>query len=200
MASPSRYRWNERAGRYVDAGGRFVSRATVRRELDRALANAQRRITELSERLRTNGISLDRWQVDMRRAIKQVHLYSAAAARGGWAQMTRADYLGVEQVLREQYRYLNGFASEIADGLPLDGRFLRRVALYAGAARRMYHAAHQDEMESRNFTEERSVRHPGDSCNGCIAAEAKGWQPIGTLVPIGERDCLGGCRCDMEYR
>jgi hypothetical protein len=197
---PSRYRWDARVGRYVDARGRFVSRAFVRAELDRAIESATQRMAPLSESLRDGNISLADWIIEMRRDIKQVQLYSAAAAKGGWAQMSQADYGRVGQLVREQYRFLEGFGNDIAAGLPLDGRFLRRVALYAGAGRRTFHKVEQFEMEARAMDEERSVLNPADHCDECVAEAAKGWQPLGSIVPIGERTCKGGCKCDMEFR
>lgn len=197
---PSRYRWSERANRYIDANGRFVSRAFVRAEIDLALEAAQLRLAALAESLRVGGISLDAWIIEMRRAIKQVHLYSAAAARGGWAQMSQADYGRVGTLVREQYGYLENFANEIVDGLILDGRFLRRVALYGSAGRRTFHRVEQLEMQLRAMDEERSVLNPADHCEECIAEAAKGWVPLGTVIPIGERTCLTNCKCDMDYR
>lgn len=46
---------------------------------------------------------------------------------------------------------------------------------------------------------ERNIRHARDSCGGCIHETARGWVPIGTLVPTGYRDCRGNCLCSLEY-
>jgi hypothetical protein len=55
-------------------------------------------------------------------------------------------------------------------------------------------------LEDAGFEEARSVLHPADHCPGCLVEAEKGWQPIGAMVPIGERDCKGNCRCTVEYR
>jgi hypothetical protein len=26
------------------------------------------------------------------------------------------------------------------------------------------------------------------------------WQPLGSMIPIGSRDCLSRCKCHVEYR
>lgn len=197
---PSQYRWNRNAGRYVDGRGRFVQRAAVRAELDQALIAAKARMLGVSDSLRAGGISLPDWFAEMRQMVKQVQLYSAAAAKGGWAQLAPADFGRIGGLVREQYKFLANFAREIADGLPLDGRFLRRVALYGEAGRRTYHRTEDIEMEARGMNEERSVLHPADHCDDCPAEAAKGWVPIGTLIPIGERACRGGCKCTKEFR
>jgi hypothetical protein len=197
---PSRYRWNAASARYIDASGRFVPRSFVRDELDLALEAAQQRMAALAESLRDGTVTLDDWIVEMRRAIKEVHLYSAAASRGGWAQMSQADYGRVGQLVREQYGYLENFANEIATGLVLDGRFLARVALYGSAGRRTFHKTERADMEQRAMDEERSLLNPADHCGECVAEAGKGWQPIGSLIPIGERTCKVNCKCDFEYR
>lgn len=200
MALPSRYSWNERAGRYRDANGRFVSRAIIRREIDATILRSQQRMLSVAEQLRQGAISLDDWFIETRRIIKEVHLYNAAAAKGGWAQLENADYMRIGKVVLDQFTFLKNFGTQIADGLTLDGSFVRRITLYAQAGRSTYHAIELEEMKADEMTEERSVLHPADHCGDCIEEAGKGWQPIGTLTPIGERQCLGGCKCSMEYR
>jgi hypothetical protein len=134
----------------------------------------------LAEQLRTNQISLDAWLLEMRTLVKDVHLYSAAAAKGGWAQMAQADYGRVGQIVRKQYDYLDVFANDIANGLPLDGRFLRRVALYGEAGRATYHDVEALEMDVRGMDEERNVLHPADHCGDCVEMTRLGWVKRGS--------------------
>ncbi len=37
------------------------------------------------------------------------------------------------------------------------------------------------------------------NCNECPPDAALGWVPIGTLRPIGARECEGRCLCHFEY-
>lgn len=201
MAGPtSQYRWNAKVGRYLDARGRFVPAAAIRQELDAALEAAKRRMSSLAEQLRTGAITLDEWFVESGKIVKQVHLYSAAAAKGGWAQLTASDFGTIGAIVKEQYKFLARFAQQITDGLTLDGRFLRRADLYSQAGRATYHKTESGEMKKREKTEERSVLNPADHCADCIGESRRNWQPIGTLIPIGERECGAGCKCTMEYR
>lgn len=201
MLSTSRYEWNAPATRYRDKRTRrFVSRAEVRAEIDRQLAKAQARMAEISQQLREGTISLATWTAEMRAVLKEIHLVSAAAAKGGWAQVSQADYGRVGSLIREQYHFLENFAGQIVDGQVLDGRFLRRVALYAQGGRRTYHRIERGVMDASDFAEERSILHPADHCGECVAEAKRGWQAIGSIIPIGERTCLGGCRCTMSYR
>ena len=60
----------------------------------------------LSEDLRNGRISPRDWQTGMRGEIKRVHLNGAAAAKGGWAHLSPADYGWVGRIVRGQYEYL----------------------------------------------------------------------------------------------
>ena len=49
--------------------------------------------------------------------------------------------------------------------------------------------------------EERSFLEPdADHCEECFQEAGKGWQPIGTLVPVGDRTCRANDQCEFEYR
>ncbi len=209
------YRWNAKAYSYVDPRtGRFVSSRTVRDSVDAALKGATTETRSLSERLRAGKINLAEWQLGMAKLIRAVHGYSAALAKGGFAQMGPADWGRVGATVKRQYRFIDEqgkprglrvFAEEIASGKQkLDGKLLMRAQMYMEAARgESFHATERREREIRGFTEERSVLHPADHCEGagsCTEQEAKGWQKIGTMIPIGRRLCRTKCRCTVEYR
>lgn len=195
------YRWNQTANRYISPSGRFVGRQQVRAALDVAIDNSAKSIKALSQQLRDGNISLADWQLAMAREIKATHLASAALAKGGWAQLSQSDYGRVGQIVRQEYAYLNKLAQDIAAGRqPLDGRFLRRAEQYIQAGRATYHQVEQREMKVRGYDEERNIRHARDSCPGCLDATARGWVAIGTLPPVGGRDCRRNCRCTIEYR
>lgn len=196
------YRFNERAGRYIDGRGRFVPNTMVRAELDKTLQTSQQAMRNLSGGLRTGKISLADWQTGMMREIKNTHLSSAALAKGGWAQMTPADYGRVGAEVKKQYAYLDNFAQQIASGEQrLDGVFLRRADMYFEAGRGTFHDVERLEKGKRGMTEERSILDPSARhCDGCLQEAARGWVSIGSLVRIGARDCLTRCRCMIEYR
>ncbi len=196
------YRFNERAYRYIDGRGRFVSNAAVRAELDKALRDSQLRMRTFSGQLQSGKLSLADWQVGMMKEIKNTHLASAALAKGGWAQMTPADYGRVGAEVQKQYAYLDNFARQIASGEQrLDGFFLRRANMYSEAGRATYHEAERREQSLRGKTEERNILEPtARHCEGCLAETARGWVTIGELARVGSRDCLTRCRCRIEYR
>lgn len=220
---PSAYRWNAVLGRYVAPDGRMVSAAEVRAALDAAIEVTAAETRALTEQLRTGAITLAAWILAMRERIKSSQLYAAALARGGWAQMSPADYTRVSRAVRDQYAFLERFARQVAPMLqparlgpipaamraaveaavPLDGHALQRAELYAEAARATYHRTNQEKQQARGMTEERNVLHLADHCEGegsCVEESFKAWQPVGTLIPIGERLCGPRCKCTLEYR
>jgi hypothetical protein len=195
------YEWNRATGRYYDrTTGRFVSNADVRRAIDRALDEAAKRAGELTNRLRERAIGPREWARGMRGVIRDVQLYSAASAKGGWAQLTPQDYGRIGARVREQLAFLNRFAAEIKSGKqPMDGRAMARAKLYAQAGRRIHHDIERDEMAARGYRFEENVLAPADHCAGCLAATARGIVPIGTLPAIGTRDCGPNDRCHFRY-
>lgn len=189
------------AGGYRGAGGRIISSAQVRDELDAAINASQLNTRDLSLSLQNGTIDLKEWQLAMRRRLKDVHINAAVAQRGGWAQMTQSDWGFVGNRLRIQYRFLDGFAQQIADGLPLDGRFLVRSQMYDESAVGMYSRFERNAMRNAGFDEERNTLEPGaNHCPQCPEESARGWVAIGELTPIGNRICLTRDRCTMEYR
>jgi hypothetical protein len=199
MPSPSSYSWNEIAGRYRGADGKFVSFEKIRTYLDHALDSNEARVASLASQLRNRQITLAEWQMAMRDTIKDIHLASSALARGGWAQMSDADYAKVAEKIEFQLMKLNQFALQIEKGLPLDGRFARRTTLYAQSGRVTYHESLRNEMALRGYTLEKSVLASSDHCSECVSEAAKGFVPIGELILIGERICRSNCRCHVEF-
>lgn len=201
MAKTPAFRWSAKAGQYIRPNGRFVPRTEVRRAIDKALDAEKARALDLANRLRAGTISLERWRSEMRDMIKTVHLYSASAASGGWAQLSAADFGRIGQIVRGEYAYLEKFARGIARGkVPLDGNFLNRAKMYAEAGRDSYHQTERASARRAGKREERNILHPADHCGGCLAASAEGWVKIGKLVPIGRRDCRRKCRCSLRFR
>lgn len=199
---PIQYGWNDAAGRYIELrSGRFVAQATVRAVVDQTLDGFGARMVALTDSLRGGQLGLSAWQAGMAQEIKAAHLFAAAAARGGWAQLSPADYGRVGQRLRVEYAYLRNRALAIQNGTQrLDGSLIQRTRLYAGAARGTFHAVERVEVASRGFDQEHSALAPVENCAGCITQAARGFVPLGELIPIGQRDCIANCKCVVIYR
>jgi hypothetical protein len=201
MATPRGYRWNPTLKRYIAPNGRIVGTGQVRSALDEALRNADVRTRALAEQLRSGSISLAGWEREMRIMVKDVQLYGAAAAAGGWAQLTPSALGRVGSLVREQYDRLYQFTLDVATGRQrLDGTLTNRATLYSQQGRRTFYKQMDAEMSDAGFDEERNVLGASEHCDECVEQTSRGWVEMGSLVPIGERTCLSRCNCAIEYR
>jgi hypothetical protein len=57
-------------------------------------------------------------------------------------------------------------------------------------------------IRGRQYVEERRVHGLliDDLCETCRHQRDLGWQPIGTLLPIGASECTHSCHCNFQYR
>jgi hypothetical protein len=201
MPDPSGFTWHPGVRRYKDGRGRFVARRDVRAALDRVIDAAAEDMRRAALDLQAGRINLPEWQIRMEAGLRAIHTASGAIAKGGWARATAADWSAVAARLRAQYGYLRDFAYQVENGLPLDGRFLDRCAMYAASATGTYEAIHRRDMVAAGAREERRALHAEESCKSCVAYAALGWQPAGSLPGIGEQsECLSRCRCSFRYR
>lgn len=201
MPSFSHYGWN--GSRYIDLEtGRFVSMRTIRDVLESAIDASAVRMNDLTQRLHDGEISLVEWRSGMMKNIKTAHTAAGMAANGGWAQMTQSDWGAVGQMVRTQYERLYAFAQQIENGeQPLDGRMLIRADMYGDAARGTFEQMERRLRITDGYEEEQRVlEDKTNNCDGCLEQAELGWQPIGTLDPIGAEECGVRCRCEFEYR
>ena len=197
------YGWNEAAGRYFDIStGKFVPFSDVRNALEFVIEDQKAYMHAITQSLIDGNVSLADWQSGMMDAIKLEHTAAAAAARGGWAQMSQADWGATGRLIRTQYEYLQNFAEQIANGEQLlNGTCLVRADLYGQAGRGTYEEIRRRYERTMNgATEECRVLGYADHCPGCLEQAALKWQPIGTLDPIGAEECVTNCYCTFIYR
>jgi hypothetical protein len=203
LPSLTGYGWNPTAHRYVDLeSGRFVSQATIRDGLENLIDMSALNMNQLTQQLIDQQITLAAWQSGMMTEIKSAHVAASALSQGGWAQMTQSDWGATGQLIKEQYQYLRNFAQEIADGKQaLDGRALVRSDMYGDAANGTYSEMIRRAQIAAGMEEERRILEDSiNACDGCVEQAEQGWQPIGTLDPIGAEECQTRCRCEFDYR
>lgn len=198
----SQYGWNARARRYVNLRtGQFVSASDIRLAVDTVIDNTTQDIRSLSLSLVSGTITLAQWQSQMQTQLKALYVACGVAAGGGFSNMSQSDYGYLGSLIKTQYQYLRSFAQQIASGQqPLDGTLLSRAALYAQAARGIFYAMMTELAIESGMTQERRVLGMADHCKSCLTEAAKGWQPIGTLLPIGATECLANCRCSLAFK
>ena len=170
--------------------------------LNRALDRARRDISVLAARLRSGTISLAEWQIEMARIIRDSQLAGAMAANDG--VLDPAAQRRVEERIEFHLGKLVVFAAAIATGMKLDGRLGRIMRLYLYGARASYFDVEGILRVAGGFTEYINVLGAGeDHCTGggsCPEVTDQGFQPVGTLTPIGSRNCLTHCLCTWVYR
>jgi hypothetical protein len=130
---------------------------------------------KLAEQVFTGELTIGAWEETMRAELRQLHSSAAAIAKGGWDNMTSADWGRLGTPLREQYKYLHGFANTIAEQA-------ETISLKAIQARaRMYGRA-----------------------TGNTAALIQAGAVIESLLPWipgdGSTRCLVNCRCRWDLR
>ena len=103
-----------------------------------------------------------------------------------------------------QLEHLDRFALALAAGMKLDGTVCRLMRMYVNSARGSFHAIDNLMKAGLGYTEYMNVLGAGeDHCTGgnsCPEVTAMGWQPVGTLTPIGSRKCMSNCLCRWAYR
>lgn len=196
-----RYYWNPSRQQYELARtGEAISPSQIREWIDQTVAGSKARVRAISEQFVSGEINLPSWQTRVQAEIKGGHIAMAEIASGGKAQFTPTQAGRVGQRLRTQYTYLNQFGLGVEQGLIEKGpKLVARAELYAEGLRATYEGMRRGNMMDAGFEMERSILGAADSCDECAEQEAQDWVPIGTLVPIGERQCLVNCRCEMEY-
>ena len=205
---PRRYTYSERAGDYGIAGnrGRLVSRREIRQAVDGALERGQQAVQSLTDRLQRREITVAEWQLAMAREIRSATMVGLASAHGGFDRLSPAKYGRAGAHLREQYRYLRRWAAEIERDRALDGRALRRAAMYIESARQHHEREVGADRQARGYDEVRSIRNARDSCTttdgviGCIEMEGRGYVPAAEYVYPGRRPCRSACKCYSEWK
>lgn len=194
------YTWDGRFWR--DARGRFVARQTVEEALDNLVAGAAQEASVLAGRLREGRISLGKWQSEMLALVKQQHAAAGALAHGGIAFVSPAERGRLGARIRFQLGRLRTFAEQIASGeQPLNGRLDVRARLYVSSAWSSFQNERAVVREEQGFDQYRNIlEDSAQHCQGCLDAAAAGWVAIGTLSPIGSRDCQANDKCHFIYR
>lgn len=72
-------------------------------------------VNALAERMFTGNVTLGSWEETMKKMVRELHTSTAAIGKGGWDQMTPADWGRLGPVLKSQYKYLHNFAQYVEE-------------------------------------------------------------------------------------
>ena len=193
---PSPWVWSVAAHRYRNTRtGRFMG-PTEMLGLRDSFMDAQRAsAAELSERLVQGDLDVGQWQKMMRRDIKTSYIDQYVLAHGGRGTMTQADWGRIGAMVKEQYRYLDGFAEAVADGTLTEGQIRIRSQMYHDSSAQSY-----ERGNAKAYGMPDLPAYPGDGSTAChtncrchwrIEEVEGGWDAYWVLDPAAEHchDC-----------
>lgn len=194
------YLWDARLGNYVNrATGRMVKRTAIQEALGAVCDRGASTLAGIAQAGQNGTLTPRQFYEAMQREVRQLYNASAALGKGGWAQMTPADWGRVGRALRDEYGRLRDFAQGLADGAISEKQAIARARLYADSAYRQYWRSWGGLQAGLGNDEERWIS-TGDAlvCTVCRELEARGWQPLGSLPRPG--DPHPGDRCALDFR
>lgn len=115
--------------------------------------------------------------------------------------MGATEYGKIGQRLREEYRFLQGFARDLLDGRVSGAMGIARIGLYAQSVRGSFLQGEEMRKQEQGFSLMRRKLDPqAQHCQDCISFAARGIVPIGSVPLPGQRcACRSRCRCSVEY-
>jgi hypothetical protein len=195
--------YDDRAKRWRDsANGQFIPYQSIVDEMRVHQTATYSTLENLTKQLYAGEIPLARWQAGIALELKDAHVALSVFGAGGRANMNQAAFGRVGQTLREQYRFLNDFASDIQKGLVSERQALARIKQYGNAAQQSYYAeyAAQNRNSGKLYYYE---LHPAEHCIDCIARSAGNPYTYDNLVGYpgdGSTRCRGNDACTLEAR
>lgn len=145
------------------AGGR-------RRASTLITAQYKAKVDKLAEQLATGQITLLRWQIEMRQAMREIWTLQLVAGAGGDKSKIGSDeYLKLGTRLKQQYAYLEKFGRDIAEKGLSQAQIALRSRMYMDASKTVYWM---------QITGLDLPAYPGD----------------------GSTECLTNCKCSWKIR
>lgn len=196
MATKTPWVWNESLQRYRSTEtGRFLGSRQML-ELRDVFAESQKaRTSELAARLTTREITATQWQAEMKGIIRQTYIDQYVMAKGGRSQMTQADYGRVGRMLRDQYKFLQGFESDIKAGKLAPGQIATRANLYVESSTQAYERGRSESLGMPQLP-----AYPGDGSTQCRSNCKCHWEIVPTesgwdcFWRLGDAQHCGGCQ------
>lgn len=191
-----------------DSPARSISRQRVKyeRAIEKNIQDTETRIASLMRDLQAGKIDIERFRDLMRDTIWRSHLKAAILGAGGVGNVSANTLEIVDREIAEQFRYLDGFINDLramrAQGQTIEPRQVSRAKLYAQAMRVTAREAQRQFIynEIGGQAQERRILTPADHCPDCVEYADMGWQPIGSLPPIGDSQCGQNCKCVFVFR
>ena len=119
---------------------------------------------QLSRDLFGGKISIQRWQLDFRRELKDIYRNEYLLARGGRGAMTQADWGRLGAMLKKQYGFMNRFGEDLQAGKLTEEQARARAEMYFKSARQAYERGRESALGMPALP-----AHPGDGSTVCLS-------------------------------
>jgi hypothetical protein len=119
-------------------------------------------------------ITLGVWEARMRQALQDASVIQYVFGKGGFEEMTPADWRWLEDWLVVQYAFLNNFSQDIAAGLLSEAEIAARSYLYFSSVV----AAFENGRMKAQHADLNLTRHPGDCTSQCCARDRCYWHYV----------------------
>lgn len=166
--------------------------------LDDRLTEFQGQVLAVSEQLLDSG-DVQEWEDAIAVIILALSLGAYGLGKGGREQISAADIDYLQNRIRNQMTFLRGFSEGIAAEELTRRQILNRASYYPQDSRLNYDQGIRASYTAANWYWEKNVLSAAEHCTGCLDAAAQGWQPIGTLPPLGSRQCRFNELCHWEF-
>ena len=205
----ARFDWRAILGNFWNkTAGRIVPRLKVGEEASRVVSTSP--TGDWANQVFTGELDVGSWQSIMRQEIKTRYIQQYLAGRGGVGAMTQADYGSIGGMIADQYRYLDGFARDIAEGKLTEKQIAMRSEMYLNSSRESYERAQKRAMEVAGKKEVAWITTPGEICPDCLELGDLSWQKadpwpfrVGGAMAYpgsGATVCRTNCRCHLDWR
>lgn len=196
------YQFDPSSHRYRDTEtGRFVKVADVTRLIDAEVNRLEVRLKGHARLLASGKIDIAEFQTRMALSLKESHLRNAAVGAGGVKQLTPTHYGKVGAELKKQYKFLNGFGQDLADGKLTPEQAIRRAGSYAKSAKTSFFQAEFTSRGKYGFYVKRLLDAQSHHCASCISYQQLQWTLVQNVIPPGvDCECGGRCRCRLLYQ
>lgn len=151
--------------------GTFVGERQLIGLRDAWIAHAKDNTNALAGQLARGEISVQQWTLAMRQEIRTNFINEYVLAHGGRNTMTPADWGRIGQQVQVQYRYLDGFAADIAAGRYSEAQIAARARMYVESSSQAFEQARQLARGAPNLP-----AYPGDGSTQCLSNCKCWWQ------------------------
>ncbi len=196
------YKFNEKAGRYIDSKGKFVPRKKVLKDVQNEASRLKLKLKQHGENLVKGTIDTVEFMAKMSEDIKSSHIRTGTIGAGGKERLKAGHYGIIGNNLRTEFNLLGNFINQIDAKELSDKEIIARSQLYAQSC---VEAFYQTELYDRKKTgvirAKRELDANANHCPDCLNYATNGlYIPLSEIVPPGHKcRCRGNCRCRIIY-